>query len=931
MIFEPDDPRLTAFALGELDPDSHGEIAELLASSDEARRHVEEIRRTASLLTEELRKENERLAPLMLSNHNLIEQVLEQSPQPTSPRTWWRKNLKTFSVAATLLMGATVGLATWTSMSSNRSRPLTPATAPPPAKPTRALEEKLVRQVELRKSDSAVLAKDSRLEDLMERENATFARSELKPLEARLGWAAQAPAAPVGQIAQAPAGSPNPGSQALGRVLSGPQMSGGMGLGGAGGGRAAGAMRGMGGMGGMMAGSQPSGGAVPQASSRRSHSLDQYGKPVESQFAAGYMPFPTSAPAANDALSSVAGKPGVPVQSQNQASTRNGQVAAFNTPVAAANSNLARAFGPFAYQNSQVPMQKSKASSGNQSAASGYNRAAENSAAPEAKQPAQMFALAQAKERADRVAHLGEARDQKAEQQQQAPALALTAPPPPEVAQQVVVAADQEGLALQAEAFEPIVENPFVATLPDNLSTFSVDVDTASYSVARRYLLQMGQLPPPNAVRIEEFLNYFTYDDPPPPPGSADPFALHVEVARCPWNGDHRLVRIGIMGTPMFPNDRPPANLVFLIDISGSMADANKLSLVKWGLQRLVEQLNARDHLAIVVYANTTSVHLPSTSCDPDHRAEILSRIDQLQAAGGTNASDGIQLSYKVAAENYNKEGINRVILSTDGDFNIGVTQRDELIKLIEEKAKSKVFLTVLGFGSGNLKDTNLEALADKGNGHYAYIDSADEAHRVLVRQMGATLMTIAKDVKVQVDFNPAKIAAYRLIGYENRAMANADFKNDAKDAGDIGAGHHVTALYELVPAGKEAKVAASASKFVKQPEFKGDSPESLAVRLRFKKPDTDIVRQVEQGVIDRGLDYSQASGDFKFASAVAGLGMLLRNSAHKGSLSYPAVIELATPGLTADPSGYRKEFVELVRRAQQFTPSPVLQAAPAR
>ena len=316
--------------------------------------------------------------------------------------------------------------------------------------------------------------------------------------------------------------------------------------------------------------------------------------------------------------------------------------------------------------------------------------------------------------------------------------------------------------------------------------------------------LQLNQLPPPDAVRIEELLNYFSYQDAPPAPSSRDPFAVHLEIARCPWSAEHRLARIGIAGKPIHQNERPPSNLVFLIDVSGSMADYNKLPLVKWALQRLVEQLDGKDHVAIVVYASASGLYLQSTSCDADHKAEISSRIEQLHAEGSTNAGSGLQLSYEIAAKNFKTDGINRVILATDGDFNVGITQRDELTKLIEAKAKSKVFLTVLGFGMGNLKDGTLENLADKGNGNYAYIDSAEEAFRVLVRQMGSTLMTIAKDVKIQVDFNPAKVAAYRLIGYEDRVMANQDFANDAKDAGEIGAGHHVTALYELVPAGKE-------------------------------------------------------------------------------------------------------------------------------
>ena len=481
-----------------------------------------------------------------------------------------------------------------------------------------------------------------------------------------------------------------------------------------------------------------------------------------------------------------------------------------------------------------------------------------------------------------------------------------------------------EELARNAEAFGRIQENPFVRAIEEPLSTFSIDVDTASYANVRRYLLQLNQLPPPDAVRIEELLNYFSYQDAPPAPSSRDPFAIHLEVARCPWSAEHRLARIGIAGKLIHQNERPPSNLVFLIDVSGSMADYNKLPLVKWALQRLVEQLDGKDQVAIVVYASASGLYLPSTRCDGDHKAEIFSRIEQLHAEGSTNAGAGIQLSYEIAAKNFKTDGINRVILATDGDFNVGITQCDELTKLIEAKAKSKVFLTVLGFGMGNLKDGTLETLADKGNGNYAYLDSAEEAYRVLVRQMGSTLMTIAKDVKVQVDFNPAKVAAYRLIGYESRVMANQDFANDAKDAGEIGAGHHVTALYELVPAGKEPLIArVEASKFVQPAQVKGDSPDSFVVRLRYKQPEGDKSTLIERGVVDQGLDYSQASLDFKLASAVAGFGMLLRNSPSKGNLGYPAVIELATPTLAHDPHGYRKEFVELVRKAKQIAGSP--------
>ena len=302
------------------------------------------------------------------------------------------------------------------------------------------------------------------------------------------------------------------------------------------------------------------------------------------------------------------------------------------------------------------------------------------------------------------------------------------------------------------EAFQKIHENPFELTLKEPKSTFAIDVDTASYANVRRYLFQMNQLPPRDAVRIEEMLNYFPYQDPPPPPSSPDPFAIHLEVARCPWNAEHRLARIGIAGKPVHPKERPPSNLVFLIDVSGSMADANKLPLVKWSLEKLVEQLGERDKVAIVVYASASGVFLPSTSCQ--QKTKILQRIEELKAEGSTNAGAGLEVAYKVAAENFIQGGVNRVIMAIDGDFNVGVTSDSELIKLIEAKAKSKVFLSVLGFGMGNLRDDKLELLSRKGNGNYAYIDTAEEAYKVLVGQVGSTLVTIAKDVKIQVDFN---------------------------------------------------------------------------------------------------------------------------------------------------------------------------------
>ena len=475
----------------------------------------------------------------------------------------------------------------------------------------------------------------------------------------------------------------------------------------------------------------------------------------------------------------------------------------------------------------------------------------------------------------------------------------------------------EDPLTVAAESYESVADNPFHNTDSESRSTFSIDVDTASYSNNRRFLTQ-NMLPPRDAVRIEEMLNYFAYDDEPPPSDSDHPFAVHVETAGCPWNANHRLARIGIAAKPIDQSRRPASNLVFLVDVSGSMADANKLPLVQWSLQRLVEQLGENDQIALVVYASASGVVLPSTSCIK--RAEITSAIENLRAGGSTNGGAGIQLAYDMATQNFIKNGTNRVILATDGDFNVGLSDDDELVRLISAKAKSGVFLSVLGFGMGNIKDNKLEKLADKGNGHYAYIDSPREAYKVLVEEMGSTLVNVAKDVKIQVEFNPAKVGAFRLIGYENRVMAHRDFNDDTKDAGEIGAGHHVTALYELVPAGNEdAGQKIEALKYTTTTTTHTPSDESFLVRLRYKRPDENESRKIEMGVVDDGRSLGESSDDLKFASAVAGFGMLLRNSDGKGSLTYPGVIEIASQTLSRDGSGYRKEFIAAVRQAQRL------------
>jgi Ca-activated chloride channel family protein len=468
------------------------------------------------------------------------------------------------------------------------------------------------------------------------------------------------------------------------------------------------------------------------------------------------------------------------------------------------------------------------------------------------------------------------------------------------------------------EAYDRIVDNAFIRVAEAPLSTFSIDVDTASYANVRRFLTQ-GIMPPKDAVRIEEMINYFPYQY--ELPTSDDPFSANVEITRCPWNAEHRLARIGLKGKEIKVDKRPLANLVFLLDVSGSMHHPAKLPLVKSALSMLVEKLGENDRVAIVVYAGAEGLALPSTSCE--HKEEILSALDQLQAGGPTNGGAGIVLAYDVAVRNFIKGGTNRVILCTDGDFNVGVTNQGELTRLIEEKAKSKVFLSVLGFGTGNLKDSTMEKLADLGNGNYAYIDTLQEARKVLVEEMSGTLVTIAKDVKIQVEFNPTKVGAYRLIGYENRMLKAQDFNDDKKDAGEIGAGHSVTALYELVPPGKETDApAVDELKYAKPAEKSASaattgSNESLTVKLRFKAPEGDVGKKMERGIVDLGQDYAGASQDFKFAAALASFGMLLRDSPWKGNSSYESVLELGEASRGTDDSGYRKEFLELVRKAQ--------------
>lgn len=475
------------------------------------------------------------------------------------------------------------------------------------------------------------------------------------------------------------------------------------------------------------------------------------------------------------------------------------------------------------------------------------------------------------------------------------------------------------------ERYAHFMENSFLASVTQPLSTFSIDVDTASYAIVRRFL-SSGNLPPSDAVRIEELVNYFPYDYP-QPTGDA-PFSVTMETAACPWRSGNLLLRVGLKGRQIDRRERPAGNLVFLIDVSGSMAENNKLPLVKQALGMLVEELTENDRVSIVTYAGDAGLKLPSTS--GDQKQQILAAINGLSSGGSTHGSAGIELAYRQAAEHFITGGVNRVILATDGDLNVGVTSDTNLIELIQAKATGGTFLTVLGFGAGNLQDEKMEKLADNGNGLYAYIDGAREARKVLVEQLTGSTIAIAKDVKIQIEFNPAQIASYRLLGYENRLMAAAEFRDDRKDAGEIGAGHCVTALYELLPAAAAADaIQPEPLKYQAQtseaPATQRPSPqpvaaasgELLTLKLRFKRPDGNTSQLEEFPLAKRGGTFENASTDLRFASAVAAFGMLLRQSNHSGTATFAEVAKVASHALGPDVGGYRAEFLDLVRKAE--------------
>jgi Ca-activated chloride channel homolog len=857
MTFDPDDPRLTAYALGELDPSEHASIETLLDECPECRQAVEEIRKTVAWLSRELQEEKETHAQPAELNHQAVPMIVFGPVDPA--QLWWRESLVPFAAMVAILFASVVGYGLLL--------------------PRLEKAKNHRNELAIAKLDNDLMQLDATIRE--GKDKSPVARYSSPPLPA-----VPAPL-PSGGAALEQTGiilrSVKPrdervvdaAEQSRGVMVADNRTRGGMGGGG-------------GGMGRMLKEGLSRGSASSASASNLGSARFAYGE--------------------------VRGKKVTPEQLAERGEKQ-------STPASSGLDAQSYGLDVAARSPSREGERKKKApATASVAFRAGEGRA--DSVIPASGKPAQGLA-----EESKAPAVLGLVESQPAGANVAAAPMAPA--PQPKEGQTVSLTLEDREAAQQpahveqevaAEAYAPIVDNPFQPVSKDGQSTFSIDVDTASYSNIRRFLTQ-NSLPPRDAVRIEEMLNYFPYHDAPPASASELPFAVHVEIAGCPWNAQHRLARIGIAAKPIDQSNRPASNLVFLVDVSGSMNVDNKLPLVQWGLQRQVEQLGENDRVAMVVYAGASGLVLPSTSCL--RKAEILSAIEQLQAGGSTNGGAGIQLAYDVAVQNVIKNGTNRVILCTDGDFNVGITDRDKLTELIQAKAKSGIFLSVLGFGMGNIKDETLEQLADKGNGHYAYIDSQREAHKVLVEEMGSTLVNVAKDVKIQVDFNAAKVAQFRLIGYENRIMAHQDFNDDTKDAGEIGAGHHVTALYELVPANPAVGAPVVAKRFGKSPDLVPANPsQSLTVKLRYKKPNEDTSRLIEQPVVDNKVDYSHASNDLKFATAVAGFGMLLRDSIHKGSLTYGGVLEIAQPALADDPSGYRKEFRDLVTRTKALAES---------
>lgn len=460
-----------------------------------------------------------------------------------------------------------------------------------------------------------------------------------------------------------------------------------------------------------------------------------------------------------------------------------------------------------------------------------------------------------------------------------------------------------------SESYTALEENPFESPSKEPLSTFSIDVDNASYTNIRRFINE-GQKVPKDAVRVEEMMNFFKYNY--PQPDGQNPFSINTELSDSPWNKNSQLLKIGLQGKDITMNNLPASNLVFLIDVSGSMSDSNKLPLLKESMRILVKELRPQDKVSIVVYAGSAGVVLDPTS--GDKKDDIINAFDRLNAGGSTAGGEGIELAYQLAQQNFIKEGNNRVVIATDGDFNVGASSDSDMEKLIEDKRKSGVFLTVLGFGMGNYKDSKMEVLADKGNGNYAYIDNIQEAKRFLGKEFKGSMFAIAKDVKIQIEFNPKHVQAYRLIGYENRKLKAEDFKNDAVDAGELGSGHTVTALYEIIPTGVESNYVPSDLKYTKVKNNDANYSDELAtVKFRYKKPDGDTSIEMIHTIANKNVTLERSSTDFKFAASVAWFGLKLRESKYISNTSSTEIKKLAKAGLTNDDEGYRAEFIRLV------------------
>lgn len=477
---------------------------------------------------------------------------------------------------------------------------------------------------------------------------------------------------------------------------------------------------------------------------------------------------------------------------------------------------------------------------------------------------------------------------------------------------------DQDEYVVQhnTESYNYFAENTFLNAKENPLSTFSIDVDNASYTNTRRFI-DHGSLPPADAVRIEEFINYFNYDY--AKPTGKHPFSIHSEVSECPWNKEHQLVHIGIQGKRFPFETMAPVNLVFLVDVSGSMGSENKLPLLKKSLSLLVNKMRTQDRISLVVYAGAAGVVLPSTS--GAEKDKIMEALNKLESGGSTAGGEGILLAYKIAKENFIKEGNNRVLLATDGDFNVGASSDGEMTRLVESKRDEGIFLTVLGFGMGNYKDSKMESIADHGNGNYFYIDNIGEAQKTLVDELDGTLYAIAKDVKIQVEFNPAKVQSYRLVGYENRMLKKEDFNDDKKDAGELGAGHTVTALYEVVPVGAKPENTGSvdALRYQKTETAKAETQytdELMVIKFRYKEPKDSTSKLIVHTLKDKEVKLANSSDNFRFSAAVAEFGMLLRDSKFKGTSTYDSAMELAKNSKGTDEEGYRAEFIKMVRTA---------------